>query len=78
MSSKLDETLELISEAELAEFRNVKVDHLRNERSQGRGPPYVKVGNSVKYPLGALRKWLAEHTVRPGTAMTLSEGRQRA
>jgi hypothetical protein len=35
---------------------------LKNWRSQGRGPPFVKVGRSPLYPLAGLEAWERENT----------------
>ena len=36
-------------------------------RSEGRGPPYIKIGPKVAYSGKALNEWLEANTVRPGT-----------
>jgi len=39
---------------------------LRNWRAQRRGPPFVKVGKSVLYPLRALEAWEATRLCQGG------------
>ena len=39
------------TETELAELTSIAVQTLRNQRSEGRGFPYVKFGRSVRYPI---------------------------
>ncbi len=35
---------------------------LRNWRSEGDGPPYVKFGNRVRYDRRVVDRWLEKHT----------------
>jgi hypothetical protein len=44
----------------------VSAGTLRNWRAKGRGPPFVKVGRSVLYPLAALEAWEVENTCCAG------------
>ena len=37
-------------------------------RSEGRGPPYIKIGPKVAYRGGDLNAWLEAQTVRPAAA----------
>jgi hypothetical protein len=36
---------------------------LANWRTQGKGPPFVKLGSKVRYPVAPLEAWEAEHMV---------------
>jgi predicted DNA-binding transcriptional regulator AlpA len=36
-------------------------------RSQGKGPPYIRIGRSIRYDLDEYDKWIEERTVRPST-----------
>ena len=38
---------------------------LRNWRSQGRGPRYVRVGRRVYYDISVLDEWMLSQTVEP-------------
>jgi predicted DNA-binding transcriptional regulator AlpA len=38
---------------------------LADWRHQNRGPKYVKFGRSIRYRVGDLRAWIADHTVKP-------------
>jgi hypothetical protein len=53
-----------LTEAELAaRYRGlVSAGTLRNWRSQGRGPPFVKVGRQVLYPIVGLEAWERSRT----------------
>jgi hypothetical protein len=55
---------EYLTTAEVAEMRRMKEQSLAQERFRmkhgGDGPPYVKDGARVLYPLDLLEEWLAE------------------
>lgn len=38
---------------------------LADWRHQGRGPKYVRIGRSVRYRIGDIHEWIADHTVDP-------------
>lgn len=42
----------------------VSTKTLSNWRVSGFGPPFVKIGRAVRYPLDDLRRWLRARTVR--------------
>lgn len=70
--------LNLISEEDMAKLRRVQSGTLRNERVKGLGPPWVKIGRQVFYPLDKFRKYLAASTVTPSSrAPTLIDGNQK-
>jgi hypothetical protein len=70
----LDEVLGLISEAEYAQFVGKTLGTVRNDRSAGKCPPYVKDGNMIKYPIEGIRKFLEARIVAPGASRTLTAG----
>ena len=51
----------LLTEAEVATWLRVAQQTLRRWRVQGRGPPFLKVGASVRYEDGAVRGYLADN-----------------
>jgi hypothetical protein len=73
--SDLKSELGLAPEADFAELRKVKLSALRNERARGLGPPFVKIGKSVFYPIKGLREYMAKQAVVPSRAATLVDGR---
>ena len=73
----LAEEFGLVPEEALAELRNCKVSQLRNERSAGAGPAYVRIGRRVLYPLDAVRAYVLRNTVVPSLAPTLVAGSRR-
>jgi predicted DNA-binding transcriptional regulator AlpA len=48
----------LLTPREAADFLRVSESWLAKARMRGDGPPYVKVGRSVRYRDGALVQWL--------------------
>jgi predicted DNA-binding transcriptional regulator AlpA len=40
---------------------------LADWRHQGRGPKYVQIGRSIRYRIGDLHEWVAEHTIEPAS-----------
>ena len=55
----------LLKEADVAGLLGLAPITLRCWRSHGKGPPYVKVGEAVRYRLSDLERWLGERTVEP-------------
>jgi hypothetical protein len=47
-----------LPEDQIAEKRRVSKRTLRSERQRGDGPPYVKLGKQIYYPLDGFRNWL--------------------
>ena len=55
---------DLLTERQAAELLTVSSRTLQSWRSDGLGPPFVRVGRSVRYPRKELLDWLADNTVR--------------
>jgi predicted DNA-binding transcriptional regulator AlpA len=53
----------LMTPEQASEWLQVPVPTLKNWRSQGEGPPYVKVGRFVRYEPGSLAAWVKKQTV---------------
>jgi predicted DNA-binding transcriptional regulator AlpA len=47
-----------VREKQAAEITGFAVQTLRNKRHNGDGPPYVKKGRAVRYPLADLVAWM--------------------
>lgn len=60
---KPSELPELVDEGGAAKFFNLRPQTLGMWRHKGVGPPYIKVGNAVRYKISALRKYLEQQTV---------------
>ncbi|OPY64750.1 MAG: Helix-turn-helix domain protein [Syntrophorhabdaceae bacterium PtaU1.Bin034] len=54
-----------LTETEVAELTRRAVQTLRNERCQGRGFPYVKIGKSVRYLRADVMASMAAHKIIP-------------
>jgi hypothetical protein len=54
-----------LTEAEMVTRYRGKVTAgtLKNWRSQGRGPPFVKIGRQVLYPINGLEAWERSRTM---------------
>lgn len=50
--------LPLMNEHQCADYRNVKVSKIREERVKGKGPPFIKDGASVRYRPEDVDAWL--------------------
>jgi predicted DNA-binding transcriptional regulator AlpA len=58
-------SLRLLTAAEFAQQTGLSVETLAQWRSQGKGPPYVKISrNSVRYRQSDLDGWVAGRIVR--------------
>ena len=57
----------LISEKDAAEYIGMSAQFLRKSRMEGvrqnrtAGPPFVRIGRSVRYDLSDLEKWIDAH-----------------
>lgn len=50
-----------LTETQLAERWNITIKTLQYWRKVGKGPHYLKIGKSVRYPLELIEKYEAEH-----------------
>jgi predicted DNA-binding transcriptional regulator AlpA len=55
----------LLMEDQAARLLSVSPRTLQAWRSEDRGPPYVRVGRSVRYVYAVLLQWIADHLCRP-------------
>jgi hypothetical protein len=53
------------SERVASPILGVSLSTLRNWRVQGKGPPYLKLGRKVSYPLADLLAWRDAQRVNP-------------
>ena len=62
---------DMVTEAETARIIGMSVQFLRQSRMEGlranrtAGPPYHKIGRSVRYKISDLTAWLASHRIEP-------------
>ena len=48
----------LLTARDAADFLHISISWLAKSRMKGDGPPFVKVGRSVRYGEGALLRWM--------------------
>jgi hypothetical protein len=53
-----------LSEEQYASFRGVSLRSIRNERARRAGPPFIRVGRKVYYPVAAVRNWMASRQLQ--------------
>lgn len=49
--------VDMLTEREVARITGISVRSLQHKRSQGEGPPFVRIGRSVRYPREDLVHW---------------------
>jgi len=59
------ETERYVSEVEWERISGIKRQTSANRRHLGSGPPYYKIGSSVKYKLSEALAWLERHRIDP-------------
>ena len=52
----------MLTPKEAVNFLRVSESWLAKARMRGDGPPFVKIGRSIRYSEGALREWLQSRT----------------
>jgi predicted DNA-binding transcriptional regulator AlpA len=60
----MDDQEPLWDEKEYAAYRRCSLSTVQHERSNGTGPPYLKLGHHVRYRPSAVKAWLDEQTRR--------------
>jgi len=51
----------LLTAKEAAHFLRVSLSWLAKSRMRGDGPPYIKVGRSIRYTEAAVTQWMKSH-----------------
>ena len=54
----------MLTDEQAAEFLGMAKQTLRNWRTFGRGPDYLKMGRSVRYKLSSLQRFTDERTIK--------------
>jgi hypothetical protein len=60
-------SIEYLSRSEAARLTGLSPSYLAHNTAQPIGPPFVRVGRRVLYPIDALRRWMEAHAA-PGPA----------
>lgn len=66
------DTPDLLDEREAAAVLSKPMGTLRQWRSRGLGPSYVKLGMSIRYRRADLEHFIAENTIQPGARKAAS------
>ena len=75
---ELKAKLAMFDEDDVLALRNLKSKQtLQNERSSGKGPPYVRIGNSIFYPIAKFKAYIAKNTVTPKRTATMIDADNR-
>ena len=69
-------TIVHLTPRETAKHLRVSERTLERRRLIGDGPPFVKIGASVRYPLNQVEKWLAERMQRSTSETSALASRQ--
>ena len=56
---------QVVNEIQAAEILGRAIQTLRNDRHLRQGPPYIKLGRSIRYSVGDLMDYLDKHRVDP-------------
>ena len=56
---------QVLNDVGAAAFLGLAVQSLRNVRSHGKGPPYIKLGRRVVYKVSDLEEYLNRHRIDP-------------
>jgi len=60
-----NEIPQAVKEHKAAQILGKSVQTLRNDRFLKKGPPYVKLGRSVRYLIGDLSDYLTQNRIKP-------------
>ena len=72
INEKLDSIVELeklrrmeyLTVEETAKLFSLEKNTLNTQRSRGTGPPYVKIGSKILYPVEGVREYMKKHLVK--------------
>ena len=71
--TRIDLETEYQPPRQFARVTGISESTLAKLRMSGAGPPYVKIGRSVRYPVGAGLAWMAAHTRRSTSDLATCE-----
>jgi predicted DNA-binding transcriptional regulator AlpA len=58
-------TSQSVKDTKAAIIMGLQTQTLRNWRAQSKGPPYIKIGRSVRYDINDLLEYMAKRRVTP-------------
>ena len=59
-----EKPMELLTPAEVADYLRAHTRSLSRWRTEGAGPPFVRVGSLIRYPADGLEDWLSSRSAR--------------
>ena len=62
------DTQVLLTQTEAANILRKSVSWMERSRWDGSGPPFLKIGRHVRYPVAALLEWINGHPLRTSTS----------
>lgn len=62
----MEPEIKYLTEKGVSKMTELALPTLRNYRHQGKGPPYVKIGRSVRYLMADVLKFMEEGRVSRG------------
>ena len=71
------ETIQYLTEVTVAEITGRALSTLRNDRSIGRGIPYIKIGRSVRYDINDVVRFMEAHKIRTEDSVYLDDQSSR-
>jgi hypothetical protein len=75
--SQMSETIQYLTEVSVAEITGRALSTLRNDRSIGRGIPYIKIGRSVRYDINDVVRFMEAHKIRTEDSVYLDDQSSR-
>ncbi|RJP75712.1 MAG: DNA-binding protein [Candidatus Zixiibacteriota bacterium] len=69
----MENTLRYLTEKEVSDMTRIALPTLRNQRSQGIGIPYSKIGRSVRYSLDDVVAYMGKYKIATVMVSTLQE-----
>ena len=66
---------QFIDEKKAAKITGYSRYWFQQKRWQGGGPPYLKIGHTVRYALSDLLNWMNSHGIRRNTSQSVPEPR---
>jgi predicted DNA-binding transcriptional regulator AlpA len=61
----MEQTSQLLTEAQAAELLQMKAQTLNKWRMRGRGPRYLKLSKKIRYDRADVAAWIAKNAVDP-------------
>lgn len=70
LSKEIDMGSKFLTEKEVSEMTNFSLSMLRQHRHLGKGMPYCKIGNSIRYNYQKVLDFMQAHEITPRNSVT--------